>query len=77
MFVEGMPKGTANWQDPDYHDDKHWQDYKLWRGDLWECESCGHEVVVGVAAEPIRIQHEPDFQEVKERLGVTLRINDC
>ncbi len=39
------------------------QPYKLWAGDKWACETCGVEVVVGVARQPIRQHYETDFAE--------------
>lgn len=64
-FIEGMPN------------DADWQDYKLWVGDLWHCLGCGNEIISGVGLQPLSERHHQDFEEVKERVGATIRINDC
>ena len=75
-FVEGMPihgdvlPGTA--------EPEKWVPYKLWHGDLWECHGCGHQIVVGVIAGPVREHYMPDFKEMVEMLGAKqLQVNDC
>lgn len=75
-FIEQMPKigdalpGTAAPED--------WQPYKLWSGDLFECEDCGSKIVVGCGANPIREQHNEDFSKVAADLGAhQLHVNDC
>ena len=74
-FIEGMPitadakRGTA--------EPENWKPYKLWRGDLWECPECGHEIISGVAASPMREHYQPDFAEVAKTFGAELQINDC
>jgi hypothetical protein len=45
-FLEGMPIANA----PPGKEYAHaWKPYKLWRGDLWKCEGCGHLTIAGVA----------------------------
>jgi len=74
-FIEGMPRyngapsGTA---EPD-----SWRPYKLWHGDLWECQGCGHETISGVGRNPVSIQHEPDFAEWLKRTLPLIQVNDC
>jgi len=66
-FTEGMEDGKGGWKS-----------YKIWSGDLWECKGCGHEIIVGVAAAPIRVQHEDDFAQTQQALGANrIIINDC
>lgn len=81
MFIESMPNGMGH---PDHNIrgtryPNAWQPYKLWRGDLWECPDCFHEIVVGVAPAPIVEHWEPRFDAVVESLGGLdlLRVNDC
>lgn len=68
-FIEGMPvmdKGN-----------KTWVPYKLWSGDLWECNSCGGQLVIS-ANQEIAIQHEPDFKRLVESYKAGwLIVNDC
>lgn len=65
FFIEGMPQG------------EQWQPYKLWAGDLYECEGCGATIISGVARCPIREHYQQDFEQVRSRLNATLQINDC
>jgi hypothetical protein len=37
--------------------------YKLWSGDLWQCPSCEHQLVVGFGRGPIADRHEVDRYE--------------
>jgi len=69
-FIEGMPTGSG-------FPRPGWKPYKLWEGDLWECKGCGHEIIVGVGAEPIAIQHQPTFQADLQRFAPEYQINDC
>lgn len=54
-----------------------WQSYKLWVGDLWECRGCGAQILAGFGQGPLSEHYKPDYQATRERLGVTLRIDDC
>lgn len=81
-FIEGMPIGTGI--APGTADPEHWEDYKLWMGDLWICKGCGHELIVGCGHQPIKIQHEDEFEETVQAYvkidndgKPLLRINDC
>ena len=76
-FTEGMPKNGTRRPEPGAEHDADWQDYKLWVGDLWHCLGCGNEIISGVAYQPLRERHHNDFTDVKERVGATVRINDC
>lgn len=76
-FTEGMPKDGRWRPQSGLEHDADWQDYKLWSGDLWHCLGCGNEIISGVGLQPLRERHYQDFEEVKERVGATIRINDC
>jgi hypothetical protein len=75
-FVEGMPTMTC--ARPGKQDAALWKPYKLWVGDLWECEGCQAQIIVGTGAGPISIHHLPNFAEqVKKSGGDQLQVNDC
>lgn len=75
-FIEGMPIG-ANVQ-PGLIEPEKWTPYKIWVGDLWRCEGCGHETISGVAHFPWAEHYQADFAKVLEETGAKRRqINDC
>jgi hypothetical protein len=66
-FTESAPDGVGGWRP-----------YKIWSGDLWKCQRCGHELISGVGFEPISIQHMHDFREMRKGLRADeININDC
>lgn len=67
-FIEGMPINGRREQ---------WAPYKLWLGDKWRCEGCGHEIVVGVAREPVGEHYQSDFARRVEQFAPALQVNDC
>lgn len=78
-FIEGMPipqafgvrveSGTA---DPD-----NWKPYKLWSGDLWRCEGCGHQIISGTGLLPIAEHYQSHFTDTAKRLDAEYQVNDC
>lgn len=76
-FVENMPKPGVHHALPGTQEPFQWQPYKLWVGDLWKCEGCQAEIIVGVSNQPIAEHYQPDFSQRVERLNATLSINDC
>jgi hypothetical protein len=60
-FVEMMPGGNGRRAEPGLEHAEQWTPYKLWVGDLWKCEGCGHELISGVAREPLAEHYQPDF----------------
>lgn len=74
-LIEGMPKGK--WTEPGIENDEDWQDYKLWMADLYKCEGCGTEIVVGFANRPVAEHYQDDFAKTKNWFGTTFRVNDC
>ena len=76
-FIEGMPVAGPSRPPAGVEADSQWTDYKLWSGDLWECEGCGHTLVSGVGKAPIAEHYMSDFQATKARYAPTLRVNDC
>jgi hypothetical protein len=70
-WEEGMPGPGLDLDDP-------WQPYKLWVGDLLECEGCGGQVILGPRAEqPIAEHYQPTYGALSERLAPMVRIDDC
>lgn len=76
-FIEAMPR--AGLKDPmpgDLHPEQ-WEPYKLWAGDLWECEGCGAQIVSGVGQEPLVEHYMDEFQEkVRHTHADQLQVND-
>jgi len=78
-FEEGMPASGEAEKREDHPRGGlvGWQSYKLWVGDRWTCPGCGHELLSGFGREPVSEHYKPDYRELKDRLNVTLRIDDC
>ena len=74
-FIEGMQ--AVNGAKPGTEEPENWKPYKLWLGDLWACEGCGTEIVVGTGRPPIAEHYEPNFKKQIEETGATLQVNDC
>lgn len=75
FFIESMPRGEN--PPPGTKAPHEWKPYKLWRGDLWECQGCGAEIVEGVALEPVAEHYQPNFAAVLEVTAPTITVNDC
>jgi len=74
-FIEGMPKG--NDAPPGNAEPEKWSPYKLWVGDLWECEGCFDQIVVGTGLHPIAEHYQAGFAERIKTLGADFQVNDC
>lgn len=75
-FIEGMPEG--NDVQPGVGESEKWKPYKIWQGDLWECEGCNARIISGVAQQPLRIQHHSDFEQMAQQLNAhQFQVNDC
>lgn len=81
-FIEGMP--THEGAKPGTEDTDWWKPYKLWVGDLWECEGCHAQIVNGVGMSPLAEHYQPDFAKHVRQCaygqdGTTelLQVNDC
>lgn len=69
-WEEGMP-ATNDLKGP-------WQSYKLWAGDLLECEGCGSQVISGPPMNgPVGEHYQPDYPRKVELLMPIVRIDDC
>jgi hypothetical protein len=73
-FIEGMPIG--NKAPPGTTAPEQWKPYKVWVGDEWMCNGCGHLIIVGVAHVPIREHYQPDFAIALQH-ATYLQVNDC
>lgn len=75
-FTEGMPIGSA--VPPGTAQPENWKPYKAWSGDLFECQGCRAQIVVGVGQRPIAEHYEPDFAHHAKSLGADkYQVNDC
>ena len=77
-FIEAMPKPgesrpAAGTQEPD-----KWTPYKIWSGDLWQCQGCGATILSGFGHLPIVEHHQPTFEQTVKNLNANqLQVNDC
>lgn len=69
---EGAPIGEPN----DHGEYDEWTAYKLYKGDLWECEGCGAQLVVPARA-PLGEHYEPDYARKLAIYPPMCRIDDC
>ena len=77
-FIEGMPRAGVKRALPGTEAPEQWQPYKVWVGDLWACEGCGHELISGVGRGPVAEHYQTDFASTVERLTADqLQVNDC
>lgn len=78
MFMEGMPIDNDPFMNiRGNRAPNAWQPYKLWRGDLWECPDCQHQIVVGVAQSPMAEHYELNFSQIVEAYPPEIQVNDC
>ena len=71
--LEQMP--TVNSARPGLEDQELWQPYKIWRADLYRCDGCGDEIVVGFGQNRLVEHYEPEFERFLPL--VTQTVNDC
>lgn len=70
FWEEGMPKTNDLAGE--------WVPYKLWAGDLLECEGCGAQLIIPPPArQPIAEHYQPNYSTLVERYGPIVRIDDC
>jgi hypothetical protein len=75
-FIEAMPLNAK--APPGVESPSSWVPYKLWSGDLWECEGCGSRIVNGVGQSPVAEHYHADFLDWVQSLGADqLQVNDC
>ncbi len=78
-FLEGMGKPGGNGRPPPgLEAPDQWVPYKLWVGDLWECQGCGAQILSGFGQNRIAEHYEDGFDAQVKRLGADqLQVNDC
>lgn len=75
-FLEGMP--AASDTPPGNAEPENWKPYKLWVGDLWECQGCGAQIIKGTPSDRLAEHYEQDFGERVLRTGADqFQVNDC
>lgn len=76
-FTEGFPVGNGRAK-PGLAEPEKWKPYKLWAGDVWECEGCGATILSGFGQSPIAQHHEGDFEKALDSFGARqFQVNDC
>ena len=76
-FTEGYPVGPGR-AEPGTSEPDKWKPYKIWSGDLWECQGCGAQIVSGFGLEPLSIHHEERFEMISRKIGADqFQVNDC
>jgi hypothetical protein len=73
VLLEQMPVETA--AVPGRIDPTAWGPYKIWMADLYQCNSCGMELITGFAAHPAAERYDERFTEAMKY--VTHTVNDC
>lgn len=74
-WVEAMP--ITNGALPGTQEEENWTPYKLWAGDLFECEGCGTQTISGVPNGPVAEHYQEDFEGWIRKLAPVLQVNDC
>jgi hypothetical protein len=76
-FIESMPSEHGAAPPPGNDNPEAWAPYKLWHGDLWSCQGCGSEIIVGTGRFPLAEHFERDFAEQVAHWKPTITVNDC
>lgn len=76
-----MPRGSTDNDEriePGTSMADQWEPYKLWIGDLWECQGCKAQIVIGISlGSPVAEHFQPDFKDKVAMLNATFQVNDC
>jgi hypothetical protein len=75
-FLEGYPSGNGK-APPGTAEPQAWRPYKLWAGDIYECNGCGGRIIVGAGLKPLAEHYQDGFDEMVERYGAKFQVNDC
>jgi len=76
-FIEAKPR-PGMIAPPGLEAPHHWQPYKIWMGDLWKCQGCGHEIIAGTGQHPVAEDYKEYFDEMIERTDAdSIIVNDC
>lgn len=71
--LEQMPEHAR--AEPGVGAEASWVPYRVWLADLYRCEGCGHEIIVGFGHAPIGEHYRPDF--AAQLAAVSHTVNDC
>lgn len=64
--------------EPGLAEPENWHPYKIWCGDVWECQGCGAQIISGVGAGPVDEHYKDGFKERVKQLGADqYQVNDC
>jgi hypothetical protein len=74
-WIEGKPSYSG--APPGTEEEAAWSPYKLWNSDMWECQGCGAQIIVGHGQQPISQDYMADFADQVKDHGATLQVNDC
>ena len=74
MWLETMPIDYP--AEPGTVEPEKWAPYKIWHSDLYECQGCGHQLIVGHGLHPITEQYEGEVFDDHMKL-IEGTINDC
>lgn len=75
-FTEGMPHGDK--AQPGTIEPEKWLPYKIWVGDLYECQGCGTQIVSGFGQQPVAEHYQDGFEHTAKVLRADqLQVNDC
>lgn len=70
VFEEGMPNGFDKQVRYTADDGTPWSSYKLWNGDLWECQGCGAQILVGAhPTQPMAEHFHADYESKRTAYG--------
>lgn len=73
VYIEEMaPLGPK-----DENGERGWKPYKILVGDLFECETCGHQLVSGFGRGAVTEHYMKDYQRLKEALQPLFQVEDC
>jgi len=74
-FYRVKTQGVA-WEEGRPLNDGTWTSYKLFMGDLLECEGCGSQMILP-ARGPFAEHYQPDYEALKTAHAPIVRVDDC
>jgi len=54
-----------------------WGPYKLWMADLFECPSCGYQIISGFAQANFAEHYQSNYAEQRTKHPPLVTVNDC
>ena len=74
-FMEMRP--IQSHAEPGTAESDQWTDYKLWLGDLWECNGYGAQIIQGTGNYAIAEHYMVEFPIIKQKYPPVVNVNDC